>query len=605
MKKIMLNTRVKTYLFILLPVIMMAICILTICTSNGQATMCIPYPLQLDGEYSWDGVNWYPLEENSEFSAFAGELRVRGKLDVEVSEPARIYYFRNHIGLSVYRNDERIYVGSQAEVIELGIPLRDYMCGNEWNSFLLQDCSEDDIFEFRFVNHHKFGNKTAYNEALQSLYLSPDTDEVMNEYIKTYKQPMQALSLGMSIIGILLIGGSFASLLLQDKSGGKFLRYGILVLLGGGLFYFDNIYAFTLLDRVAENNYGRLLSIVFFVYFIDLLTAEILSGKRKRIAEIAVALSLLTNCTFLIWVLLKKYVLYDIMPFWGIGQCILSPLLLVLCVREYLYGNRQVRKALIARGALLLSICMDLTTVFDTVFSALNCTKLTFFVTFIGYLVATARRIILDNSASNYAKKLEKELAEQRIAIMLSQIQPHFIYNTLGTIGQFCMEEPKKAADLVREFSMYLRGNFTELDNAKPIPVSKELEHTKHYVEIEKVRFPDIQVEYDIKADDFLIPSLTIQPLVENAIKHGLMGLESGGKVEISTRELKHEYHVYVKDDGVGFSESVFEDGRRHVGISNIRERIETICNGSVHIDSEIGKGTVATIIIPKGEEGI
>lgn len=197
----------------------------------------------------------------------------------------------------------------------------------------------------------------------------------------------------------------------------------------------------------------------------------------------------------------------------------------------------------------------------------------------------------------------ERQLTESRIATMISQIQPHFIYNTLGTIGQFCLEDPEKAADLVQEFSLYLRGNFTELDNSMPIRISQEIEHVRHYVGIEQIRFPDMQVEYDLQAGEFLVPALTVQPLVENAIKHGLMGLEEGGKVVISTYETKEAYVVCVKDDGVGFDQAVLSDGQPHVGIKNIRGRLEAMCGGTLTIDSTPGCGTMAQIMIPKEEE--
>lgn len=197
----------------------------------------------------------------------------------------------------------------------------------------------------------------------------------------------------------------------------------------------------------------------------------------------------------------------------------------------------------------------------------------------------------------------ERKLTENRIATMMSQIKPHFIFNTLGTIGQLCLDEPEKAADLVQKFSLYLRGNFTELDNSSLISVSQELEHVQHYVNIEQIRFPDIQVQYDIQAAEFLLPPLTIQPLVENAIKHGLMGLESGGTVVISTYESDEAYCVSVRDDGVGFDETAPSDGKKHIGINNIRGRVEAMCRGKLIIESTVGVGTVARIEIPREGE--
>lgn len=194
----------------------------------------------------------------------------------------------------------------------------------------------------------------------------------------------------------------------------------------------------------------------------------------------------------------------------------------------------------------------------------------------------------------------ERKLAESRIATMISQIQPHFIYNTLGTIGQFCLEDPEKAADLVQKFSLYLRGNFTELDNAAPIRISKEIEHVRYYVDIEQIRFPDMQVVYDLKASDFMLPALTVQPLVENAIKHGLMGLESGGTVLVSTYETEDAFCVRIQDNGVGFDTENMRNDGRHIGIKNIRERIEIMCQGTLNIESKPGAGTTAWIRIPR-----
>lgn len=196
----------------------------------------------------------------------------------------------------------------------------------------------------------------------------------------------------------------------------------------------------------------------------------------------------------------------------------------------------------------------------------------------------------------------ERQITESRISTMISQIQPHFIYNTLGTIHQLCLEQPEKAAQLTRSFSQYLRGNFSELNNSVPIRLTQEINHIKCYMSIEQVRFPDIQIEYDLKAEDFNLPALSVQPLVENAVKHGLMGLESGGKITVSSYETNEHYCVCVKDNGVGFDESAVYDTKKHIGIQNIRERLGAMCGGNLTVDSVLGKGTTAVITIPKEE---
>lgn len=144
----------------------------------------------------------------------------------------------------------------------------------------------------------------------------------------------------------------------------------------------------------------------------------------------------------------------------------------------------------------------------------------------------------------------ERQLTENRISSMVSQIKPHFIYNTLGSVAQLCEVQPKAAAELVHNFARYLRGNFAELDNHAPIRMSQEMEHVRCYANIEQTRFPDITVHFDLQSEDFLLPALSVQPLVENAVKHGLMKLEEGGSITISTFETEDFYCVQVRDSG-------------------------------------------------------
>ena len=182
----------------------------------------------------------------------------------------------------------------------------------------------------------------------------------------------------------------------------------------------------------------------------------------------------------------------------------------------------------------------------------------------------------------------------------MSQIRPHFIYNTLGSIEQLCELDPPKAGELVHDFAKYLRGNFGELDNPKPILMSQEMEHVHHYLNIENVRFPDMTFSFEMNTDDFYIPALTIQPIVENAIKHGLMRLQKGGTIRVVSYDTDTEYCVSVTDDGVGFDTTQLLDERKHVGLRNIRERLRAMVGGVLEIESQEGVGTKVLIRIPK-----
>ena len=201
-----------------------------------------------------------------------------------------------------------------------------------------------------------------------------------------------------------------------------------------------------------------------------------------------------------------------------------------------------------------------------------------------------------------YAQR-ERELADSRAAMMISQIQPHFIYNVLSVIRSLCKEKAPEAAEITTEFADYLRGNLDSLDIKEPIPFLNELKHTKTYLALEKKRFGDrINITYDIQADNFRIPALCLQPRVENAVKHGLLVREEGGSIQISSWQTETESIVTVADNGVGFDVNAkkAEDGRSHIGISNVRERLDYMCKGTLEIQSEVGFGTTSTIRIPR-----
>ena len=191
-------------------------------------------------------------------------------------------------------------------------------------------------------------------------------------------------------------------------------------------------------------------------------------------------------------------------------------------------------------------------------------------------------------------------MAEQRIQIMMSQIQPHFLYNTLSTIQALCRTDPEKAFYVTERFGTYLRQNLDALRRNRCIPVEKELEHTRVYAQIEALRFPNVHVEYDIRDTGFCVPALTIQPLVENAIRHGVRILEDG-RVRIRTQATADHHEITIADNGIGFDAAAAEhaDGA-HIGLSNVRERLAAQCGGSMEIASEAGNGTTITIRIPK-----
>lgn len=198
----------------------------------------------------------------------------------------------------------------------------------------------------------------------------------------------------------------------------------------------------------------------------------------------------------------------------------------------------------------------------------------------------------------------ETELVKSELNALRLQMNPHFIYNTLASIDGLCMFDPEAARDLIAKFTKHLRSSY--LDNSPSmIPFVKELENLESYFAVEKVRFPDIIFVTDIKVSDFSVPPLTVQPVFENAIKHGICGKdEAKGTITLSTYEEDGCYHIVIKDDGVGFDDSrkKEDDGRAHLGVNNTKKRLELICNGKMIVASEPGVGTTVDMIIPMKE---
>lgn len=212
------------------------------------------------------------------------------------------------------------------------------------------------------------------------------------------------------------------------------------------------------------------------------------------------------------------------------------------------------------------------------------------------------QNMVLLNQNKVIAEKKE-EIENLQLNMVITQMQPHFVFNVLNIIYYLCAKDTKLAQTAIDNFSSYLRTNIDSLVSDELAPFSKELEHVKNYLDLEKLRFDDeLEIEYDIGPTDFHLPMLVVQPLAENAVKHGIAKSSRGGKLIIRTVEDYDNYYIYVIDNGVGFDtkKKPADDGRSHIGVENVRVRIEKRVNGKLEIFSTKGKGTTAVITIPK-----
>jgi len=192
----------------------------------------------------------------------------------------------------------------------------------------------------------------------------------------------------------------------------------------------------------------------------------------------------------------------------------------------------------------------------------------------------------------------QQEIAQQRASIMVLQMRPHFIYNAMTSIYCLCSQDPEKAQQVVMDFTTYLRKNFTAVASAAPIPFSSELEHTRAYLAVEQAQYSQsLIVDYDTPHTFFRVPPLTLQPIVENAVKHGRDPNAGPLHISIRTRKTAAGSEITVSDDGCGYDPA--DDSEPHIALKNIRQRLELMCGGSLTITPNDGGGTVVTVTIP------
>jgi len=184
------------------------------------------------------------------------------------------------------------------------------------------------------------------------------------------------------------------------------------------------------------------------------------------------------------------------------------------------------------------------------------------------------------------------------------QIQPHFLFNTLNTVMGFCISDPQKAYHLLDDFAYYLRGKFDFKSIDEPILLSMEMDLVTSYLSIEKARFGD-KLAYSLELEDDVNVNLAIQPLVENAVKHGVDKKLSGGRIDIGVRKTDTGYAVYVEDNGVGMSSekvgAIFEveGNSQGIGLKNVNERLRLHYGKGLEVESKPGKGTRVSFEVP------
>ena len=574
---------------------------------GSQAMNALYLSAEFQGEYKVADGDWQPYVKGEHIPADKGDVTLKGHFQLFVPTTGEIvqnaqegtilaFYF-NHIGGEISEDGEAF----RPFDAELDTASED-MCGKMYIGY---ECKGGEEITIKLRNPHKFGNPGAVDDFLNNLSTYGGT--IFERDMLNRGSGQRILGIALILFAFMILGTAIFSMLIHIKESKNLWLVGFSVFSAGIYFLFKAHGVMFFSEIIKFNTRMMIGSMMLYMLTITAVITGWLGGTVKKVSRILTVFALFTNLALMMVPVFSNVKFYDTLPVWAVIQSVICIMIIGLLSLRLAKGDKNEK--IISFFAILPMISF----IFDVVGTGLSLwqggviSEVVFILIFVVSLIVILKIVPQNLNAAIRARELEAEkmnlnakLTQSRISTMISQIQPHFIYNTLGTIEQLCITEPKEASKLVRNFSLYLRGNFSELNNARPITFSQEMNHVKYYTDIEQVRFPDMTIQYDLRSVEFLLPALSVQPLVENAIKHGLMGLEEGGIVTISAYETEKHYVVEVTDDGVGFDMNAGYDETKHVGIKNIRGRIEAMCGGTLTIESKIGSGTKATIKIPK-----
>ena len=575
-------------------------------TSN-QAMPAMVAQVYFDGEYRIADGQWQKIEKGKHISSTEGDVTLRGNFHLVAPDGEYLGVYTDSIPIALYTNHINLtfYEGeNEPFIIDVENPLYgDSACHEDWSAYVLTSGSEEPI-EILIHNPHRFGNETAIDEMLSSTALWTDIEFEKGalESGKTQRD----IGLLFAIISLVVLGTALFSTLIHIKNSKIIWLFGTVILFAGTYLSYSADGVSFWNESVVSNTTILGCSMMFYMFFLCVALVQFLKDTRT-IGIITVTLLGVVNAVVLVLPVLTDILFFDTWLYWASAQILANIILLGCLIRELVVTKGKDRWLYFGAILPLVSFGVDVIMTDLGLWKGGVSSRYIFTVFFVVAMVVVLKVIPNGINALSKAKELETEkivlnaeLTESRISTMMSQIRPHFIYNTLGSIEQLCIIDPSKAGELVHNFAKYLRGNFGELDNPKPILMSQEMEHVRHYISIENVRFPDMTFSFEMNSDDFHIPALTIQPIVENAIKHGLMKLSKGGTIRVVSYETESHYCVSVEDDGVGFDTDVLLDERKHVGIRNIRGRLKAMVNGTLEIESRVGIGTTVLIKIPK-----
>ena len=602
------KVRSKKILFsligILLVVFSAVACLIYAIATDNMSELPVPASVRILGEYKIAEGDWEEIEYDKVIPANKGNITLRGKLiltdkDGNFIAPAKngmeMALYLNHISVEVFINEQKVHI------FDVENPMIGHQaCVKDFVNFKYVG-EEDDIIKMVIHNPHKFGNSNAVNELLDSMYWGNTT--IWQDVYTSKGAFERAIGFFIVMITFIAIGVAFFATILKLKNIERFWYMALISFFAGAYFVFSSKNVALWNKEAILDNYVLVISLMMLVFFTLCLATSLMNGKTKKVGMGLVIISGLSDAILYIGVCKNLINIYDAL--WPFAIINLTSIIITLCFFISCMINvksAKERAILICYFIFLFSIIIDILNVHFLWWQEVYVAKILFLIIFMVGIVIATIEIPKYFAMSLKTSELAKELQEQKLSSMISQIQPHFIFNSLTTIMYLCEENPNLARETLEKFSFFLRGTFDSLGLKECVSINYELDIVKNYLYVEKQRFGDkLEVEYDIKSEDFFIPILSIQPIVENAVRHGIRKRAKGGKVVISTFSDKDYHVVKILDNGVGFSEEIIgEDKNVHVGIKNVKERIKLMTGGTVDIMSKVNVGTEVVMKIPR-----
>ena len=582
-------------LYLTFAVITIASILIVVERSDAKSLLNEPYrPVYFTGEYSKDGgVTYEPFVDYDEVDfTNCSDMIFRGHLSRDIDFSDNLYMLLYYIDVSVYVNDRIVYTS-------------DTELAYSWDAISHTFIQTTDLVTFELHSDRKL----LYNKSAK-VFLERLNCSTKNAVLATMLQKHFLAICGeilMAFLGLVMLLYRIEVTQRTEKNYYGLISCGLAIILGAMTCFINIDYITLMLPRVEVLEYIDTLLSIFMMLFLLIYFQRYMTNERSaNIARVLLVLAYITASTYMIFRSLG-----DITDHLALVSALTIGVLICVLYVFFFFKDISQKSDTRSKVVLYTSILLLVSAVIE-----MGC----FLFTGV-YLVSTielgmlsfglaqfwviAYEIAMDRNAAEKSAELENELIQSQISVMISQIQPHFLFNALGTIRALCTKDPVEARNALDFFAKYLRANMESLDRKECIPFSKEMEHVKSYLYIEKLRFGDrLNIEYDIQTTDFMIPSMAIQTLAENGVKHGLLAKPEGGTLSIRTMETANCFEIQVIDDGVGIDSNLkLDDSRTHVGIENTRLRLAGMCNGTLAIGSKLGQGTIVTICIPKGGE--